>query len=73
MIDCSTYTAFEKRYVGRLSELLFNVWLNNAISSGNVNKNETKELAFDVEENMLVKVPAFLKAKFFGKKYGRSF
>ena len=72
-IDCSSYTALEKRYVGRLSELLFNVWLNNAIASGNVSKNETMELAFDVEENILVKAPAFLKAKFFGKKYGRSF
>lgn len=72
-IDCSSYTAFEKRYVGRLSELLFNVWLNNAIAGGNVSKKEKMELAFDVEEKMLVKIPAFLKAKFFGKKYGRSF
>lgn len=72
-IDCSTYTAFEKRYVGRLSELLFNVWLEQAISSEMLKKDETMELAFDVEENMLVKVPAFLKAKFLGKKYGRSF
>lgn len=72
-IDCSSYTAFEKRYVGRLSELLFNVWLNNAIASRNVSKNEIMELDFDVEENILVKVPAFLKAKFLGKKYGRSF
>ena len=73
IVDCSSYTAFEKRYVGRLSELLFNVWLENAIASGKVKKNETMELAFDIEENMLVKVPAFLKAKFLGKKYGRSF
>lgn len=59
--------------MGRLSELLFNVWLNNAIACRNVSKNEIMELDFDVEENILVKVPAFLKAKFLGKKYGRSF
>lgn len=72
-IDCSNYTAFEKRYVGRISELLFNVWLKHALESGRVNKKETMELSFGVEENMLVKISAFLKAKFCGKKYGSSF
>lgn len=72
-IDCSKYSAFEKRYVGRISELLFNVWLEYALESGRINKNEIMELAFDVEENLVVKIPAFLKAKFLGKKYRSSF
>lgn len=72
-VDSSSYSAFEKRYVGRISEILFNVWLEKAIQSGKIQKNEILELAFDVEENMAVKVPAFLKAKFLGAKYERSF
>ena len=31
------------------------------------------ELECNVEEKWLVKIPAFLKAKFFGKKYEGSF
>ena len=72
-IDSNNYSAFEKRYVGRISELLFNVWLEKAVDDGRIKKNEILELDFDVEENMIVKIPAFLKAKFLGKKYERSF
>ena len=72
-IDSSNYSTFEKRYIGRMSELLFNVWFEKAIDCGKIKKNETLELDFDVDDNMLVKIPAFLKAKFLGKKYERSF
>lgn len=61
-------TAFEARYPGRVSELLFNVWLN-------YHQYEIVEkpfLYFD-KVNWLVKGTAFLKAKFFGKKYDKSF
>ena len=56
-----------------MSELLFNVWVERAIESGKIKKNEIKELDIDVEEKMIEKIPAFLKAKFFGKKYDKSF
>lgn len=72
-IDSSKYNAFEKRYIGRISELLFNVWLEKAIECGKIKRNEIMELDFDVEENLIIKIPAFLKAKFFGKRYERSF
>ena len=72
-IDCSNYSPFEKRYVGRISELLFNVWLAKALENGAIKRHEIMELGFDVEENLLVKIPEFLKAKFLGKKYGSSF
>lgn len=72
-IDTTDYSPFAKRYAGRLSEILFNVWLEKNISSGKIKKTEIKELKCNVEENWLVKIPAFLKAKFFGRKYRGSF
>lgn len=72
-IDATKYSAFTKRYVGRMSEILFNVWLEKKISTGEIKKSEVKELECTVEENWLVKIPAFLMAKFFGKKYEGSF
>lgn len=72
-IDTTSYPDFTKRYVGRMSEILFNVWLEKKLSYGEISKNEIKELKCSVEENWFVKIPAFLKAKFFGKKYEGSF
>lgn len=72
-IDTTNYPAFTKRYVGRMSEILFNVWLEKKISTGEIKKEEVKELKCNVEENWSVKIPAFLKAKFFGKRYEGSF
>lgn len=72
-IDCRNYTDFMKRYVGRISEILFNVWLERQLSSGKIRREEMMELKCSVEEDWKVKIPAFLKAKFFGKKYERSF
>lgn len=72
-IDTTDYPSFTKRYVGRMSEILFNVWLEKKISTGELKSSELKELKCNVEENWMVKIPAFLKAKFFGKKYEESF
>ncbi|MHB2041576.1 DUF4422 domain-containing protein [Aerococcus mictus] len=72
-IDFSNYSVFEKRFIGRVSELLFNVWLNKAIEDGLIKKSEIMELDCAVEENMFIKIPEFLKAKYLGKKYGSSF
>ena len=67
-IDVSNLTAFEARLFGRVSELLFNVWLEY--------KNyQVKEVPFfdAFEVNWIKKGGAFLKAKFFKKKYKQSF
>ena len=72
-IDTTNYPVFTKRYVGRISEILFNVWLERNLGSGIIKKSEVMELKCNVEENWIVKIPAFLKAKFFGKKYEGSF
>lgn len=62
------YDAFHSRYYGRISELLLDVWLNT-------NKIESVEYPFVYMEkvNVFKKGFAFLMAKFFGKKYGKSF
>lgn len=72
-IDTTDYPAFSKRYVGRISEILFNVWLEKKLNAGEIKKSEIMELECNVEENWFVKIPAFLKAKFLGKKYEESF
>ena len=75
LIDESEMTDFEKRYPGRVSEILFNVWLNHRLSTGIIKKNEIKEIPVVCTEktDWIKKGSAFLKAKFFGKKYDKSF
>lgn len=62
------YDPFHARFYGRVSELMLDVWLNT-------NKIETVEYPFVYMEkvNIFKKGFAFLMAKFFGKKYGKSF
>lgn len=72
-VDTQNYSSFEKRYIGRVSELLLNVWLEKQLNDKKISKKEIKELNTDLNENMLVKIPAFIKAKFFKVKYKESF
>ena len=67
-MDLSDSTPFEARLFGRVSELLFNVWL--------VKNNSTPTEAhfmYMEKVNLLKKGLSFLQAKFLGKKYGKSF
>lgn len=66
---------FQKRLYGRVSEILFNVWLQEEIDSGRLKKSEIKELpCLHLEKiNWLKKGGAFLCAKIFKKKYERGF
>lgn len=68
-------SAFQGRFYGRISEIIFNVWLNEMLKSGKIDKREIKELPyFHVEKiNWLKKGGAFLKAKFAHEKYEGSF
>lgn len=67
-IDPKQYDSFHARYLGRISELLLDIWIN----TNNLKYKEVKVI--DMQNvNWLKKGTAFLKAKFAGKKYGKSF
>lgn len=71
-IPAEQYSAFHARFYGRVSELLFNVWLKQYSKTMPL---KIKEISFVYGEkiNWLKKGNAFLMAKFFGKKYDKSF
>ena len=67
-IDTSQMTPYEARYVGRISELLLDVWHGSepccvqGSAMGAIGK-----------ENWPKKIRSFLAAKFRNQKYGQSF
>lgn len=67
-VDVSKYDSFHARFYGRVSELLLDVWINT-------NKLDYKEIPVIYMEkiNYKNKIISFLKAKFLGEKYGKSF
>lgn len=67
-VDNSKYDSFHARFYGRISELLLDVWIN----TNGYNYKEVKVISIE-KVNWLKKGTSFLKAKFFGKKYGKSF
>lgn len=68
VVDNSKYDQFHARFYGRISELLLDVYLrkNNILY---------KEINFIYMEkiNKIAKIKGFVKAKFGGEKYGKSF
>ena len=74
-INMPGLSGFQERYFGRISEIIFNVWLDYQIRNGNLNKKQTKEIPciHMGKVNWRKKGTAFLKAKFFGEKYKESF
>ena len=68
-------TPFHSRYYGRISEIIFNVWLLEQQKIGKLKKSEIKEIPIIHMEkiNWWRKGRAFLEAKFMGKKYNGSF
>ncbi len=67
-IDISQYNSFHARFFGRVSELLLDVWIN----TNNFSYKEVKVMNMQ-NVNWLKKGMTFLKAKFTGKKYEKSF
>lgn len=67
-VNVGSLSAFEARLFGRVSELLFNVWLEKK-------QIKVKELyLYDhFKVNWIKKISYFLMAKFFKKKYDKSF
>ena len=68
-------SAFQSRFYGRVSEIIFNVWLEYKIENKSLSKYKIMELnCIHLEKiNWYKKGKAFLKAKFCGEKYQGSF
>ncbi len=68
-------SAFQERFYGRVSEILFNVWLDRKRTEGTVRAEEVMELPciFTEKTNWRKKGTAFLRAKLFHRKYEESF
>ncbi|NEN76017.1 DUF4422 domain-containing protein [Pelistega sp. NLN82] len=71
-IPAEQYSAFHARFYGRVSELLFNVWLKHHTETQPL-KIKAIPFVYGEKINWLKKGTAFLMAKFFGKKYEKSF
>ena len=71
-IPAEQYSVFHARFYGRVSELLFNVWLKQ-YSQSKALKVKAIPFVYGEKINWLKKGFAFLSAKFFGKKYEKSF
>ena len=71
-IDKSNLSAFDSRFCGRISEILFDVWLEYKLQTGEISKSEVKELPYMEDVNWAFKVKVFLSTKFLHKKYGVS-
>ncbi len=73
--DCTGMTDFEKRYIGRVSERLFNAWIDVQIRKGILKKERIREVPYTYlgEVNWPRKIGGFLMAKLFHRKYRQSF
>lgn len=74
-INMPELSAFQGRFYGRISEIIFNVWLDQKLNSGELRADEIKEIpCIHMEHiNWWKKGTAFLKAKFLGRRYEGSF
>lgn len=74
-IDFDSLNDFNKRLFGRVSEILFNVWLKQQIHDGKLSKKDIKTfyVLYVGGNKFFKKLKAFLAAKFFKKKYEKSF
>ena len=69
------YSSFQGRFYGRVSEIIFNVWLDYQLKSGKIKQSDIKELNCIYTEKIAWrrKIKSFIDAKFFHKKYEGSF
>lgn len=74
-IDTEGFSAFSKRCYGRVSEIIFNVWLDRQIEAGEIKEKQVMEIPWIYLEKSKwrKKGMAFLKAKFCHIKYEESF
>ncbi|MGI5990071.1 MAG: DUF4422 domain-containing protein [Lachnospiraceae bacterium] len=68
-------SSFQGRFYGRISEIIFNVWLMHQVRTGMINQSDIKEVPYIYMEKIdwWRKITSFLNAKFFHRKYKQSF
>lgn len=66
---------YQRRLYGRISEIIFNVWLEKKLGCEELNKDEVMELPVKLigKVKWIQKIESFLLAKFAGRKYESSF
>lgn len=74
-VDASDLDPFQSRFFGRVSEIIFNVWLDYENRIGEIPKRRIKVLPLIYMEKIdwLRKGTSFLRAKFLHEKYSQSF
>ena len=74
-IDTSEMSSFDKRYIGRVSEFLFNVWLYHEMQTGSIKEQDILEIPYIYTGriNWPRKIAEFLGAKIFHRRYKKSF
>lgn len=74
-VDASGLDAFQARFYGRISEIIFNVWLDRKIASGKISRSRIREIPVIYTEpiDWVRKGRSFLQAKFLHRKYESSF
>lgn len=68
-------SSFQGRFYGRVSEIIFNVWLDQKFKSGVISTSDIKQIPCIYTEKIAWgrKIKSFIGAKFFHKKYEGSF
>ena len=73
--DTTGMTDFEKRYIGRVAERLFDTWLMHQVKTGKISQRMIHEVPYLYMGNVNwpKKIGGFIQAKLFHKKYQQSF
>lgn len=73
-MDADKMSSFDARFLGRVAEIIFNVWLQYQIDAGIISYSDIYELPLVYTESVHwgSKAYRFLQAKYFNKKYSRS-
>ena len=74
-IDVSNTSLFASRRIGSIGERIFNVWLARQLEIGRLKREDIHEVPYIYTRriNWFKKVTGFLMAKFFHRKYTKSF
>lgn len=72
-VDTAGMSEFDRRYMGRVSERLLNVWLERKLELGELERSQILELPYTEDVNWRRKISSFARAKFLHRKYEQSF